>query len=146
MDIVIIFQEENKYLKEFLHRGLMFGGFGPIIMAIIILCVSKTEGLSFSGNEIFFAVISTYLLAFIQAGVSVFNQIDEWSILKSTFIHLSSLYLAYLSCYLLNSWIPFEWGVVLVFTMSFVVLYFIVWLIVFITVKKTTQHLNNKIN
>ena len=136
----------NKYLKEFLHRGLMFGGFGPIIMAIIILCVSKTEGLSFSGNEIFFAVISTYLLAFIQAGVSVFNQIDEWSILKSTFIHLSSLYLAYLSCYLLNSWIPFEWGVVLVFTMSFVVLYFIVWLIVFITVKKTTQHLNNKIN
>ena len=136
----------NKYLKEFLHRGLMFGGFGPIIMAIIILCVSKTEGLSFSGNEIFFAVISTYLLAFIQAGVSVFNQIDEWSILKSTFIHLSSLYLAYLSCYLLNSWIPFEWGVVLVFTMSFVVLYFIVCLIVFITVKKTTQHLNNKIN
>ena len=136
----------SKYLKEFLRRGLMFGGFGPIIMAIIILCVSKTEGLSFSGNEIFFAVISTYLLAFIQAGVSVFNQIDEWSILKSTFIHLSSLYLAYLSCYLLNSWIPFEWGVVLVFTMSFVVLYFIVWLIVFITVKKTTQHLNNKIN
>lgn len=135
----------NKYLKEFLHRGVIFGGFGPIIMAIIILCVSPIQK-SFSGIEIFIAIISTYFLAFIHAGVSVFNQIEEWSIAKSTLLHLGSLYLAYLSCYLLNSWMPFEWGVVLIFTLSFVVLYFIVWLIVFITVKKTIKHLNDKIN
>ena len=25
----------NKYLKEFFHRGLIFGGFGPIILGIV---------------------------------------------------------------------------------------------------------------
>ena len=30
----------NKYVREFLHRGLMFGGFGPIVFGIIILCIS----------------------------------------------------------------------------------------------------------
>ena len=135
----------NKYLKEFLHRGLIFGGFGPMIMSIFFLCSTQKEGLNFSGIEIFTATISTYFLAFIHAGVSIFNQIEEWSIAKSTLFHLGSLYLAYLSCYLLNSWIHFEWLVVLIFTVLFVVLYFVVWIIVYITIKNTTKHLNNQI-
>ncbi|MBQ7292305.1 MAG: hypothetical protein IJW79_01050 [Clostridia bacterium] len=48
----------NKYLKEFLHRGLMFGGFGPIIMAIIYLILSySVDGFSLSGSEVFVAVV-----------------------------------------------------------------------------------------
>ena len=27
----------NKYVRSFLHRGLMFGGFGPIIIGIVYL-------------------------------------------------------------------------------------------------------------
>ena len=34
----------NIYTKEFFHRGLMFGGFGPIIVGIIFYCVSAAEG------------------------------------------------------------------------------------------------------
>ena len=30
----------NKYLKEFLKRGLMFGGFGPIVLGVIYFLVN----------------------------------------------------------------------------------------------------------
>ena len=78
----------NKYLKAFLHRGLIFGGFGPIVVGIIYLILSMTlDSFSVSGKEMFFAIISTYLLAFVHAGASVFNQIEEWPVTKSMFFH-----------------------------------------------------------
>jgi hypothetical protein len=67
------------YFKAFLHRGLIFGGFGPIIVGIVFFVLSLTlEDFSLSGQEVFFAIISTYLLAFLQAGASIFNQIESW--------------------------------------------------------------------
>ena len=92
------------------------------------------------------AIVSTYLLAFIHAGVSVFNQIEEWPIAKSLVFHFGSLYLAYLFCYAANRWIPFELNVVLIFTAIFVVCYFVVWFTVFAVIKLTEKRLNNKIN
>ncbi len=135
----------KKYVIEFLKRGLVFGGFGPIIMGIVFYVISLSNNISFSGGEVLLAIISTYLLAFIQAGASVFNQIESWSILKSLTFHLASIYLAYLSCYLINSWIPFHWFVVLIFTLVFLVTYFIIWFVVYFIVRKTTKNLNEKL-
>lgn len=135
----------KKYIKEFCHRGMLFGGFGPIIAAIIYYIISLYININFSGLEILIAIISTYLLAFIQAGASIFNQIDEWPIYKSLGIHLTTLYIAYLGCYLINSWIPFDWIIVLIFTLIFVVTYLLIWLIVYLVTKKTTNDLNKKI-
>lgn len=137
----------NEYFKKFLHRGLIFGGFGPIICGIIFLIISKTtESFSLSGTEVFLAVISTYILAFVHAGVSVFNQIEEWSVPKSLLFHFSSLYIAYVFCYIINSWIPFEPEVILIFTAIFVALYFIIWLTVYFCVKSASKKLNSKLN
>ena len=136
----------NKHLKNFFHRGLIFGGFGPIVAGIVYLSLSYTvDGFSLDGMEVFVAILSTYLLAFVHAGVSVFNQIEEWSTAKSLLCHLSSLYFAYVFCYLINSWIPFDFKVLLVFTLSFVVLYFAVWICVVVGVKLTENKLNSKL-
>lgn len=136
----------NKYVKEFLHRGLMFGGFGPIIMAIIYLILSYTiKNFSFEGAQIFTAVVSTYLLAFVHAGSSVFNQIEHWSTMKGLLCQLVSLYIAYVVCYLINSWIPFEFSVILIFTAIFVVGYFAIWGIVYLCVKGNAKKLNKKL-
>ena len=97
------------------------------------------------GKDILIAVISTYLLAFIQAGASVFNQIESWPITKSLLCHFSVLFFAYSGCYLLNSWIPFEPMVVLIFCLAFIVVYFAVWLTVYLCVKKTSDSLNRTI-
>lgn len=136
----------NKYLKEFLHRGLMFGGFGPIILGIILYVLSRTlDDFSISGGQILLGIVSIYLLAFVHAGASVFNQIEEWSVMKSLFFHFTSLYFAYAICYLLNSWIPFEWGVIAIFTAVFAVIYFVVWTIVFFSVKAASKKMNAKL-
>jgi len=134
----------NKYFKEFLHRGMMFGGFGPIILGIVFMILSKAfDGFSLGGAEVLLGIVSTYLLAFVQAGASVFNQIDHWPITKSLFCHFGMLYAAYSLCYIINSWIPFEWGVIAIFTAIFVAAYFIIWFTVYFIVKSTGKKLNS---
>lgn len=136
----------NQYLKTFLHRGLIFGGFGPIILGIIYAILANTlQAFSLNGNQILIAIISIYLLAFLQAGASVFNQIEHWSIPKSLLCHFSLLYIAYAACYLINSWIPFDSKILLIFTGIFAVIYFAVWLTVFISVKLVSKKLNAKL-
>ena len=136
----------NKYLKEFLHRGLVFAGFGPIILGIVFLIISITsDDFSINGGQIFLGIISTYAIAFVQAGASVFNQIEHWSLPKSLLFHFGSLYVVYFLAYVLNSWIPFEWGVIGIFTAIFVVVYFAVWITVYIIAKVTSKKLNKKL-
>ncbi len=135
----------NKYFKAFLHRGLMFGGFGPMIAGIVLAILDSTiENFSLGGVEVLIAIVSTYLLAFVQAGASVFNQIEHWPIAKSLFFHFSLLYLAYVGAYLANSWIPFEPAVIAIFTAIFVIVYFIIWISVYLVVKSTEKKLNAK--
>lgn len=136
----------NKYLKEFLHRGLMFGGFGPIVMGIIYVILTNTQAdFSLNGTEVFTAIFTTYILAFSQAGATVFNQIENWSLMKSLFCHFSTLFVAYSSCYFLNSWIPFDYRVILIFIGVFVAVYIVVWSIVYFSIKATSKKLNMKL-
>lgn len=136
----------NKYVKSFFHRGLIFGGFGPIICGIVFLVLSLTlNDFSLSGTEIFLAIVSTYLLAFVHAGASVFNQIEEWSVAKSLLYHFVTLYFAYSFCYIANSWIPFDLRVIMIFTAIFVALYFVIWITVFLCIKAASRKLNSKL-
>ena len=136
----------NKTFKTFLHRGLVFGGFGPIILGIIYAILEATlENFSLSGIEVLVAIVSIYLLAFVQAGASVFNQIESWSLPKSTLCHFATLYAAYVICYLLNRWIPFDINVLLIFTAIFAAGYLCIWLTVFISVKLISKKLNAKL-
>lgn len=134
----------NKYLKEFLHRGLMFGGFGPIVAGIVFFIIEKTvDGVSFNATEVLLSIVSTYLLAFIQAGATVFNQIEDWPLPKSVLCHFVLLYIAYSGCYLLNSWIPFEPMVLVIFSVIFAAAFFIIWLIVYLSVKTVSRKMNS---
>ena len=136
----------NKYVKEFFHRGLVFSGFGPIIFGIIIFIVSKTtDNLVLSGGEVLTGIVSTYRLAFAHAGASVFNQIEHWSIGKSLLCHLLTLYVAYSLCYVVNTWIPFDPKVLLIFTIVFLTIYFVVWGIVYLSIKATSKNCNAKL-
>lgn len=134
----------KKYLKEFLKRGLMFGGFGPIILATIYFIISKVDKtITFQGDEFLLGTISVYLLAFVHAGASVFNQIEEWGLNKSIGVHFAVLYIAYSACYLLNTWIPFDGKVFLIFTGIFIAVYTVVWTIVYLCVRNSGKKINH---
>ena len=134
----------NKYIKEFFLRGLMFSGFGPVIIGIIYIVLSKTaEGFTLTAYDVFMGIISTYLIAFVQAGASVFNQIEHWSTPKSLLFHFGSLYIVYSLSYIANSWIPFEPKVLMIFTLIFVIVYFAVWITVYAFAKHTKRRFNS---
>ena len=137
----------NKYVKKFLHRGLMFGGFGPIVAGIVYLFIDLSgTALMLDGFDLFIGILSTYLLAFIQAGASVFNQIESWPLSRSLLFHLGSIYLAYVGAYIVNSWIPFEPIVLLIFTAAFLVTYFAIWLTVYFITRAVTKRMNERIS
>ena len=136
----------KKYILSFLHRGLIFGGFGPIITGIILGIISLFSDVVLTGSEVFIVIISTYLLAFVHSGASVFNQIEDWPLSKSIFAHFTSLYFAYVLCYFVNSWLPFNWLDIIVFTLVFVGVYLVVWLIVYIIIKHTTKEMNKRLS
>ena len=136
----------NEYAKKFILRGLMFGGFGPIVAGIVYAILEFTlDNFSLGGTQVCLAVVSTYLLAFLQAGASVFNSIEHWPTAKSLLCHFSVVYLAYVSCYLINTWIPFEPLVVLIFTAIFAAAYLIIWISVYLTVRATSRRLNGRL-
>ena len=136
----------NRYLKSFLHRGVVFCGFGPIVVSIVFFFISlSTESFTLSGTEILIAVVSTYILAFVQAGASVFNQIESWPITKSLFFHFLTLFTIYSLCYIVNSWIPFEPLVLLIFALVFIITYFLIWLTVYLIVRATGKDLNKRL-
>lgn len=136
----------KKTLKIFVFRGLLFGGFGPIVVGIVFLILQHTlPDFSLTGTQVFLAVLSTYLLAFVQGGASVFNQIEHWPIAKSLLVHFLCLYMAYVSCYLINTWIPFDPMVLLIFTGIFAAVYLVIWLTVYLVVRATAKNLSRKI-
>ena len=125
---------------------MLFGGFGPVIVGMVYFIISRAvEGFSISGDEVFVGIVSMYILAFVHAGASVFNQIEHWSPVRSLAIHMSTLYIVYVGCYLLNSWIPFDWIVVAIFTAVFVICYLAVWLTVYLCVRVSSKRLNAKL-
>ncbi len=136
----------NANVRTFLHRGLVFGGFGPIVVGIVFYILSRTMGdFALTGGEILLAIVSTYLLAFVQAGATVFNQIEHWSTGRSLLCHFLTLYLAYSLCYILNAWIPFDPAVLLIFTGIFTALFLVIWLTVYLIVRSTEKKLNRNL-
>lgn len=136
----------NKYLKSFLHRGLLFGGFGPVVASIVFLAISHSvDNFTLSAQEVLTVTLSTYLLAFVHAGASIFNQIEHWPLPKSLLCHFSMLYAAYSLCYIANSWIPFEPKVLLIFSLIFIAVYFVIWITVYLCVRNTTKKLNGRL-
>lgn len=136
----------NKYVKEFIKRGLLFSGLGPLVAGIVylILELSKVE-IRLSGLDVFLAIIATYIIAFVQAGSSVFEQIESWSSIKSIFFHMTSIYVVYLGGYLINRWIPFDYLVIIIFTSVYVVTFLVIWLFIYFITKRTSDKMNKKL-
>ena len=137
----------NIYVKEFLKRGMMFSGLGPVTVGIVIFIISEiTKNVNLDGRQILIMVVSSYFLAFVQAGATVFNQIEHWSVPKSLACHFSLLYAAYVLCYLVNSWIPFDFKVIAVFSIIFIAMFFTVWTTVFLCVRHLSKKLNKNLD
>ena len=92
------------------------------------------------------AIVTTYIIAFIHAGSSVFNIVESWSRVKGLLFQLISIYTVYTIGYLLNSWLPLKIEVIIIYTVIFVLAFLTVWLAIFFITKSVTKKLNDKLN
>ena len=133
----------KKYVLEFLRRGLVSCGFGPVILAIIYLILQQQELIdTLTVNQVCLGIFSLTALAFIAGGMNTIYQIEKLPLMIAIFIHGSVLYLSYLATYLLNGWLGLGIAPIIVFSSIFVFGYVIIWVIIYFIIKRNTNQMN----
>ena len=133
----------KKTVKDFLRRGLIACGFGPIVLAVFYLILHHQGGVeTLTIHEVCRGILSLSALAFIAGGMNVVYRIERLPLMAAILIHGVALYLSYLGTYLMNDWL--EWGTAPVFIFSgiFILGYLAVWAVIYFTTKKRTEKLN----
>lgn len=133
----------KKFWKEFLFRGLICAGGGPIVLAIIYGILGATgEVNQLTPNEVCMGILTITLLAFIVAGMTAIYQMEQLPLPTMILFHGGALYLAYILTYLLNGWLINQLTPILIFTGIFVAGYALIWLIIYCVEKNKTEKLN----
>lgn len=133
----------RKNILEFIRRGLIACGFGPMILAVLYLILQNQAGLeTLTVNQVCTGIFSISALAFIAGGMNVVYQIEQLPLMWAILIHGCVLYFSYLGTYLVNDWL--EWGKapILVFTGIFVLGYLAVWAVIYSLTRRNTERIN----
>lgn len=132
----------KKHIKDFCLRGMMFAWGGPVILAVVWMCLKATGTVdSLTVNEVVLGIVSTTILAFIAAGISIVYQIENLPKAFAGLLQAAVLYIDYLGFYLLNGWIPLHqiWHFTVIFAVGFTVIWFGIYIPTRIKVNKINK-------
>ena len=133
----------KKFVLEFLRRGLIAAGIGPIVLAFVYLILQQASAIeTLSVNQVCIGIFSITALAFIAGGMNAIYQIERLPLMVAILIHGGILYISYLVTYLLNDWLDFGALPIIVFSAVFVVGYIVIWTIIYSIIKRNTAKLN----
>ncbi len=133
----------KKFWKEFLLRGLICAGGGPIVLAIIYGILGATDAVEyFTPGEVCKGILTITLLAFAVAGMTAIYQTEKLPLPTMILLHGGGLYIAYILTYLINGWLIKQLTPILIFTGIFVAGYAIIWLIIYRVEKRKAEKLN----
>ena len=137
----------KKFVLEFLRRGVIASGIGPIVLAIVYL-IMKLSGVigALTVTQVCVGIFSLSALAFVAGGMNAVYQIERIPLMMAILIHGGALYVGYLGTYLVNDWLDFGIIPIIVFTAIFVVGYIVIWAVIYSVIKRTTRKLNETIN
>lgn len=133
----------KKLFVEFLRRGLVSCGLGPLVLAVVYLILHWQAGVeTLTVRQVCVGIFSLSALAFAAGGMNAVYLIERLPLMAAVLIHGGVLYLGYLAAYLLNGWL--EWGTtpILVFSCIFVVGYVAIWGIIYAVIRRKTRKLN----
>ena len=133
----------KRIITEFLRRGLVSIGIGPIILAVLYM-ILQGQGLlqTLTVNQVCVGIFSLSALAFVAGGMNVIYQSEHLPLMVAVLIHGFVLYISYLVTYLINDWIEKDFTPIFVFTGIFIGGYIIIWLIIYSVTKYNTDRLN----
>ena len=133
----------KKTVLEFLRRGLVTCGFGPLVLAVLYLILRRQIDLdTLSVSQVCTGIFSLSALAFIAGGMNVIYQIERLPLMAAVLIHGLVLYVCYLGTYLINDWLERGTIPILVFSGIFVVGYLVIWAVICSIMKRKTAQIN----
>ena len=133
----------KKFVLDFVHRGLIAMGLGPIVLAIVYLILKQSAAIdTLTVNQVCIGIFSLSVLAFIAGGMNAIYQVERMPLMTAILIHGGVLYIGYLGTYLLNDWLGFVIMPIMVFTAVFVVGYIVIWAIIYSIIRRNTAKLN----
>ena len=137
----------KKFWMDFLHRGLVTCGLGPIILAILYLIFQRLDTVKMlTVDQVCVGIFSLTALAFIAGGMNAIYQIERLPLMTAIFSHGMVLYVSYLATYLVNDWLEMGIAPMLVFTGIFVVGYLMIWAIIYAILKTRTNQINEALS
>jgi len=133
---------KNKVL-EFLRRGIVAMGIGPLVLAVLYL-ILRARGVmeTLSVDQVCIGIFSLSALAFVAGGINVVYHIERLPLMVAILIHGVVLYFGYLATYLLNDWLDRGAVPLLAFSSIFVVGYLTIWAVIYSVIKNRTTRLN----
>ena len=133
----------RKTALEFVRRGLVAGGFGPVILAVLYIIIEQSgEIVSLTASQMCTGIFSLYALAFIAGGMNVVYQIERLPLMAAISIHGGVLYIGYLITYLVNGWLELGKTPIMVFTAIFIAGYLAIWAVIYHITRRNTRRLN----
>ena len=136
----------KKFVSEFIRRGLIAAGVGPVVFAVVYLILQQYATIEvLTVNQICVGIFSLSALAFVAGGMNAIYQIERLPLMAAILIHGSVLYVGYLGTYLLNDWLDLGVIPIVVFTGIFVVGYVVIWAVIYSIIKRNTEKLNEKL-
>ena len=133
----------KKFVLEFVRRGFIATGLGPIVLAIVYLILKQSAAIdTLTVNQVCIGIFSLSALAFIAGGMNAIYQVERMPLMTAILIHGGALFIGYLGTYLLNDWLDFGILPMIVFTAIFVVGYIIIWVIIYFIIKSNAAKLN----
>ena len=133
----------KRFALEFVRRGTIAMGIGPIVLAIVYIILQHIAAIdTLTVNQVCIGILSLSVLAFIAGGMNAIYQIERIPLMTAILIHGVTLYIGYLGTYLINDWLDFGALPIIVFTAIFVVGFIIIWAIIYLIVKRNTAKLN----
>lgn len=133
----------KKYIVQFIRRGLIACGFGPIILAVVYLILQYYGEIeTLTVNEVCLGIFSLSALAFLAGGMNIVYQIERLPLMIAILLHGVVLYIAYLVTYLLNDWLEQGLTPILIFSGIFVFTYLVIWVIIYSVTKRNTDRVN----
>ena len=136
----------KKFISNFLLRGLVACGFGPVVLAVVYLVLYQ-QGVvqTLAVTEVCMGIFTLFALAFIAGGMNAIYQIERLPVMLAILIHGIVLYVSYLIVYLVNDWLKRGFTPILVFSAIFVVGYMMIWAIIYSVNKKNTERINKQL-
>ena len=133
----------KKHIGEFIRRGVVSCGFGPIVLAVLYL-VLQQQGVvqTLTVDQVCLGIFSLSALAFVAGGMNFIYQIEQLPLMVAISIHGGVLYISYLATYLLNDWLERGLAPILVFSGIFVLGYLVIWAVIYSIMKNRTAKVN----